>query len=89
MTIRLYAATSAATPGDAQALSFTETSRYRAAAHHARRLLPGALGELVRRELTAYADFGYRLSRDHLIDQLATQVLTAADGRAPQDIDPG
>ena len=77
MTVRLPPATSTPARGDARPLDFADAARYRAAAHRARRLLPGPLGELVQRELTAYADFGYRLSTDHLIDRLAAQILTA------------
>jgi hypothetical protein len=38
-------------------------------------MYPGPLGELVFRELHAYADFGYRLDNDGLIPRLATAVL--------------
>ena len=61
--------------GNATALAHHERSRMRAAAMHARRLYPGALGELVHRELTAYADFGYRFAGDALIPRLAAEVL--------------
>ena len=61
--------------GNATALAHHERSRIRAAALHGRRLYPGALGELVHRELTAYADFGYRFAGDALIPRLATEVL--------------
>jgi len=61
--------------GNATALAHHERSRIRTAALHARRLYPGALGELVHRELTAYADFGYRFAGDALIPRLATEVL--------------
>lgn len=56
-------------------LQFHESARLRTAALQARRSYPGPLGELVSRELTAYADFGYRLSNDGLIPRLATAVL--------------
>jgi hypothetical protein len=74
MTIKLFPAPPAIR-GDAVALEFHEASRLRAAALHARRIYPGPLGELVSRELIAYADFGYRLSNDGLIPRLATAVL--------------
>lgn len=61
--------------GDAPALQQHERSRMRTAAVHARRLYPGALGELVARELTAYADFGYRFTGDALIPRLASEIL--------------
>ena len=37
--------------------------------------LPGELGELVYRELIAYAEFGIRFSVDALVPRLATQIL--------------
>jgi hypothetical protein len=49
--------------------------RYRAAALQARRLYPGPLGELVNRELSAYAEFGHRFSSDTLVPNLATAIL--------------
>lgn len=61
--------------GDAPEMPPSERSRYRAAARHARRLYPGPLGELVFRELTAYADFGYRLDNDGLLPRLTTTLL--------------
>lgn len=77
-------------PGNIRALTFRETSRLRAAALHARRTLPGPLGELVARELRAYADFGYRFSTDALLPRLANQVLATlspADEAAGADGD--
>lgn len=61
-----------------EALVSHESSRYRAAAHHARRVYPGPAGELISRELTAYAEFGYRFRTDSLISRLAVAVLAAA-----------
>jgi hypothetical protein len=61
--------------GNATALPPHDRSRVRAAALHARRLYPGPLGELVHRELTAYADFGYQFSGDALIPRLAAEIL--------------
>lgn len=61
--------------GDAPAMPMDELSRYRTAAVHARSLHPGPLGELAFRELTAYAEFGYRFSNDGLIPRLAEAVL--------------
>ena len=42
---------------------------------HARRTVAGPLGELAARELTAYAEFGYRGTGDALVPQLARQIL--------------
>ncbi len=74
MTIYLYPAPSPIA-GDAQRLDLHEASRIRAAALHARRVHPGALGDLLHRELTAYADFGYRFAADALIPRLVTEIL--------------
>ena len=63
--------------GNAPALLQHERSRIRAAALHGRRLYPGPLGELVHRELTAYADFGYRFAADALVPRLAAEILSA------------
>lgn len=61
--------------GDAEKLPLHEASRLRAAALHARRVYPGPLGELVARELTAYAEFGFRFAVDALVPRLATEIL--------------
>jgi hypothetical protein len=63
-------------------LQVHERSRIRAAARHARRVYPGDVGELLHRELIAYAEFGLRISVDALIPRLATRILamTAEDG---------
>lgn len=63
------------TDGDARALPFDERARYAAAALRARRRYPGALGELVARELRSCADFGVGPAEDGLIARLAAQVL--------------
>jgi hypothetical protein len=69
--------TSAPLRGDATTLPLHERSRMRAAALHARRLYPGRLGELVYRELIAYADFGYRFATDAMIPHLAAEILAS------------
>lgn len=56
-------------------LELHEKSRYRAAADYALRRYPGAVGQLLNRELRAYADFGHRFSADALIPELAAEVL--------------
>ncbi len=70
-----YAPTS---PGTAPRMDRHELSRLRAAAAHARRVLPGPLGELAARELAAHAELGYRGAADALLPQLARQVLAMA-----------
>jgi hypothetical protein len=62
-------------PGTARRMDLHEIARLRAAAEHARRVLPGPLGELAARELRAHADLGYHGAPDALLPQLARQVL--------------
>jgi hypothetical protein len=69
-----------ADPGDA-ALDPGQRRAYRRAAARARDAYPGALGELVERELLAFAEFGYRLAGDGLIDRLAAEVLSDVGDR--------
>ena len=75
----LYTRLPASAPlrGDATTLPLHDRSRMRTAALHARRLYPGGLGELVYRELVAYADFGYRFTTDALIPRLAAEILAS------------
>lgn len=61
--------------GEPSAAQRRESARYRAAARHARQLYPGPVGELVFRELSAYADFGFRFAGDGLIPRLVATVL--------------
>jgi len=70
-------------PGTAPRMELHEISQLRAAAVHARRALPGPLGELAARELSAYADLGYLGERDALIPQLVRQVLGLPAASAP------
>ncbi|MCD2195172.1 hypothetical protein LQ327_17535 [Actinomycetospora endophytica] len=70
--------------GNAPVLAPHEKSRLRAAAHHARRALPGPVGDLVSRELVAYADFGHRMTVDSLIHRLAADVLARPTLRPDQ-----
>lgn len=68
---RRIEATADVNRGNAEDLALHERSRYRAPARHARRVHAGPVGELVFRELSAYADFGRRFTNDGLIPQLA------------------
>jgi hypothetical protein len=61
---------------DLPRLELHERSRYRAAADYARLRYPGAVGELIHRELRAYAEFGHRFARDALVPRLAADILT-------------
>jgi hypothetical protein len=56
-------------------LDFHESSRVRAAAHHAKKVYPGAIGRMLSRELYAYAEFGWRFPADGLTEQVVREVL--------------
>ncbi len=78
MTIRLFPPATPPVAGDpAGRLALHDAARIRAAAHHARRVHPGAVGELVARELRAHAEFGYRFDTDGLLLRVAAEVLRA------------
>jgi hypothetical protein len=64
--------------GTADPLEHHERLRFRAAALHASRVYPGSIGELIQRELTAYADFGYRFADNTLISRLAAEILATS-----------
>jgi hypothetical protein len=64
--------------GTADPLELHERSRIRAAALHASRVYPGSIGELIQRELTAYADFGYRFADNNLISRLTAEILATS-----------
>jgi hypothetical protein len=82
MTIRLFTASSPKIEGNATGLEPRERARYRAAARKGRLIYPGPLGELVHRELNAYAEFGYRFSDDGLIPRLAAAINDDVEQRA-------
>lgn len=69
--------------GDAERFAPHESMRLRAAALHAKRVYPGRVGELIARELVAYADFGYRFAADALIPRLAAEVLALPAAATP------
>lgn len=64
--------------GNAERLPVHEVMRLRAAAQHAKRIYPGALGELVSRELAASAELGLTLGMDSVITRLARDVLATS-----------
>jgi hypothetical protein len=67
--------------GSATRISVHELRRLRAAAKHATRVYPGALGELVSRELNASADLERTIGVGSLIARVASEVLaTPVDG---------
>jgi hypothetical protein len=55
-------------------LPTTDRQRIHRAAFYATRLYPGPLGRLVDRELTAYAEFGYRLGHDATVVLLVKEL---------------
>lgn len=66
--------------GAAVPMQFHELGHLRAAAGHAVRVLPGPIGELVARELSAHAAFGYRFERDGLLARVARDILARPGG---------
>lgn len=56
-----------------------ERTQYLEAAERALAVYPGALGELVHRELRAFAEFGFRLAADGLIPRLAAEIRHGDD----------
>lgn len=72
--------------GTAATMALHDKARLRAAARHALAIYPGPVGELLARELNAYADFGRGLAGDALIPRLAAEILAtpgcAAEGTA-------
>ncbi|MQA12775.1 MAG: hypothetical protein GEV09_00995 [Pseudonocardiaceae bacterium] len=50
-------------------------SRFRAAAYRAKQIYPGAVGELLSREIMSWEEFGYRLGGEALMSQVVTDVL--------------
>lgn len=57
------------------ALAPHEQSRIRAARFRAKRLYPGPVGELIDRELGAWADFGFRLDKSGMAARLVDHIL--------------
>jgi len=88
LTIKLFAGLPPI-PGNAEDMPLHDARRFRAAAVHARRIYPGPIGELVYRELDAYAEFGHRLGDDGLILRLAAAVLDVPSDPRPEDQTPG
>jgi hypothetical protein len=60
-------------------MDYPERERIRTAAHHAKKLYPGVVGELINRELEAFLEFGYRTFQGgsvplRLTEHILTQV---------------
>lgn len=58
-------------------MELLEKSRMRAAAHRAKTIYPGPVGELISRELLSFEEFGYVLSNGGLVVRLVEHVMTA------------
>lgn len=71
-------------PGLVAPMGHPEKMRIRAAAFRVTRLYPGPVGELLRRELLTWEEFGYRLGGERLIMRLVDHALSAplTDGEA-------
>jgi hypothetical protein len=52
-----------------------EAGRVRNAASQATRVLPPAIAEMVSRELTALADFGYRINKGALLERVIDELF--------------
>ena len=65
----------ASTRGTAGRIPLPDLQRVRAAALRATRVYPGPVGQMVARELRAYAEFGHRFGTDGLIDRIASELL--------------
>jgi hypothetical protein len=62
-------------------LDLQEKSKVSAAAHRAKRLFPGPVGECLFREIDAYAQFGWRLDRDAVMARLVAHIMTLEEQR--------
>jgi hypothetical protein len=60
-------------------MDHNERKRIRLAAFRVTRLYPGAVGELVSRELMSWEEFGYRLSSGSMIMRIVDEVLSAQE----------
>lgn len=58
-----------------------EKSRASAAAHRAKRLFPGIVGEVLYRELDAYVQWSYRLDQSGLMPRLVDHIMTVAEDK--------
>lgn len=71
-------------PGTAERMPPHEVTRVREAAHAAKRLYPGAVGELIQREVLAWATHGaYRadLPGTALMPRVVHELMTTPTGR--------
>lgn len=62
-------------------LDLHEKSHVSAAAHRAKRLFPGPVGDVLFRELDAWAQWGYRLDQSGLMPRLVAHIMTLEEQR--------
>lgn len=56
-----------------------EQSRVSAAGHRAKRMFPGPIGELLHREIDAWAHWGYRIDQSGLLPRVVDHIMTAVE----------
>lgn len=64
---------------EAEAMTFAEKQRVRTAAFLALRLYPVAVGTVLRRELLAWEEFGYRLGPASVVSELIDHLIELAE----------
>lgn len=57
-----------------------ERAKMRAAAFQATRVYPGAVGEMLKREIIAWEEFGFRFTTDALMNRLIAELMKAPTG---------
>ena len=62
-------------------LDLHEKSTVSAAAHRAKRLFPGPVGECLFRELDGFAQWGYRMDQSGLMPRLVAHIMTLEEQR--------
>lgn len=62
--------------GDFHQMDYHEKLKIRSAAFRATRIYPGAVGQILSKELLAWEDFGYRLGSQRLINRLVHELMT-------------
>ena len=60
-----------------------EIMRYRAAALRATRIYPGAIGQLISREIIVWSDFGYRLGEHSVVREAVDQIMKTTAEESP------
>lgn len=65
------------------ALEAHDRLRIATAAGHAKRRYPGAVGEVLAREIEGYLDFGHRFHRGGLMPRLVEEIMRPTDEALP------